>query len=660
MAHVLVVDDEKNIRITVTTFLREAGLFVESAENADVAIELLAARDFDVVLSNIALSRVNDAELLRSIRKTSPNVQVILMTGEQNLDGASDAVRASAFDYIKNPITKSKIVRTVRNAVRIKTLDDERRRLEKENIEYKKKLEDLTDVRPKYRTESEGKSKTILKAIPDIMFTIDSDYLFKSYQASETSDLYVPPEDFIGKKVEDILPPDLAKVTIESVDKVINSQQVNRFEYSLEINKEFRHFESLMVPKDKDQVLAVICEITDCKVEEEKYKILFESAPDAYYIHDLMGNFIDGNEAAENMLGYKKSEVIGKNFLSLKLLRLKDLPKAGKNLAKNVLGENTGPDEFTLNRKDGSLAYLEVVTHPVRIMDKKVVLGIARDISKRKIAEEELRLSEERYQDFISQLNEGVYRFELNEPMNINLPVEEQLDYLYDNLLIAECNSTFAKMYGAKEQDDLLGKTLKEVQGGKGNQSNLDVMLQFVISGYKVENEITEEIDADGNLKYFSNNTIGIVKDNYLLRIWGTQTDITKNVKVDEILRKNEERFRRLSDLTYEGIIIHKSGIVIDVNPTLIRMIGYINEELVGKNFINLIIPQKYHKTISEMMQKDLSAPFEIEGIRKDGVVFPLEIDSRSIDFENEQDVQVTVIRDISRKKKSEQDIQKL
>ena len=80
MAHILVVDGEKNIRITVSTILRQAGLNVETAEDADVAIELLATRNFDVVLSDTALASVNSAELLKSIRKASPNVQVILMT----------------------------------------------------------------------------------------------------------------------------------------------------------------------------------------------------------------------------------------------------------------------------------------------------------------------------------------------------------------------------------------------------------------------------------------------------------------------------------------------------------------------------------------------------------------------------------------------------
>jgi len=128
------------------------------------------------------------------------------------------------------------------------------------------------------------------------------------------------------------------------------------------------------------------------KDSEEYSKILFDYAPDAYYISDLKGNIINGNKQAEKIIGYKKEELIGKNFIDLKLLSAKDMPKAVKSLAKNVLGLPTGPDEFTLNRKDKSSAEIEVSNYPVK--GKTYVLGIARDITERKNAEDKLQKSE--------------------------------------------------------------------------------------------------------------------------------------------------------------------------------------------------------------------------------------------------------------------------
>ena len=130
------------------------------------------------------------------------------------------------------------------------------------------------------------------------------------------------------------------------------------------------------------------------KSSEDRLSIIFESAPDAYYMNDLKGSFIDGNKAAEELLGYKKEELIGKSFLNLKLISPQQTVLASKLLVKSLMGKPTGPDEFLLNRKDGSQISAEIRTYPVLIENKTVILGIARDITKRKQAEEEnLKLS---------------------------------------------------------------------------------------------------------------------------------------------------------------------------------------------------------------------------------------------------------------------------
>ena len=126
------------------------------------------------------------------------------------------------------------------------------------------------------------------------------------------------------------------------------------------------------------------------KDSEEYLKILFDYAPDAYYISDLKGNFIDGNKAAERLTGYKREELIGKSFLKLKLLSLTAISKAAKLLVKNLRGQPTGSDEFVLNRKDNSKVVAEISTYPVKIKGRTLVLGIARDITQRKKAIKEI------------------------------------------------------------------------------------------------------------------------------------------------------------------------------------------------------------------------------------------------------------------------------
>ena len=92
----------------------------------------------------------------------------------------------------------------------------------------------------------------------------------------------------------------------------------------------------------------------ELKKSEERYRILLESTPIGIYYNDFSGRFLYGNQRAEEIIGYKKEELIGKNFLKLKILPVGQIKRAAKLLALNRMGKSTGPDEFTLIRKDGS------------------------------------------------------------------------------------------------------------------------------------------------------------------------------------------------------------------------------------------------------------------------------------------------------------------
>jgi PAS domain S-box-containing protein len=141
---------------------------------------------------------------------------------------------------------------------------------------------------------------------------------------------------------------------------------------------------------------------------EERLKILFNFAPDAYYLCDLKGNFVDGNIAAEKLLGYDKNEIIGKSFLNLNLLPSKYLLKASKLLLAGIMEKPTGPDEFVLIRKNGSKVTVEITTHPVKIEGQTLILGIARDISERKMAEKSMKEASENWNRTFQAMHSGI------------------------------------------------------------------------------------------------------------------------------------------------------------------------------------------------------------------------------------------------------------
>ena len=175
---------------------------------------------------------------------------------------------------------------------------------------------------------------------------------------------------------------------------------------------------------------------------EERLEILFDYAPDAYYISDLKGKFIDGNKAAERLMGYKKEELIGKSFLKLNLLTLAAIPKAAKLLVKNLRGQPTGPDEFVINRKDNSKVTVEISTYPVKIKGRTLVLGMARDITERKKAEEILRKSQQEFVSIFHNSPEAsVYLDEKSRVLDINSRFGELFGYNLEEIKGKEINS---------------------------------------------------------------------------------------------------------------------------------------------------------------------------------------------------------------------------
>ena len=168
---------------------------------------------------------------------------------------------------------------------------------------------------------------------------------------------------------------------------------------------------------------------------------------------------------------------------------------------------------------------------------------------------------------------------------------------------------------------------------------------------YSLEND-TKLISQDGN-EYqisYSASPIRDIDGNVVGAVLVFR-DITNQYMLTENLRQSEERYSRLADLTYEGIVIHKDGVVIDMNKALERISGYSAEELIGKNILVDLILEKYHKLAIDNMQNEVTIPYEVEGIRKDGKILRLEIESRNFYSSNETSkLRVTAIRDISEK----------
>jgi PAS domain S-box-containing protein len=166
---------------------------------------------------------------------------------------------------------------------------------------------------------------------------------------------------------------------------------------------------------------------------------------------------------------------------------------------------------------------------------------------------DEVKRRHDRYRELVEQSHEGIWRFELDEPIDIFLPMAQQIHLMLKHGYLAECNEAMARMYGYADRSELIGVRLNQFLIPEKEENQL-YLQAFVQCDYKLSDVESVEHDRHGRILHFRNNLIGIVKDQRLICAWGMQKDITREVENREFLQRSEERLRMASDAGGVGI----------------------------------------------------------------------------------------------------------
>ncbi|MGC8864590.1 MAG: ATP-binding protein [Bacteroidales bacterium] len=136
---------------------------------------------------------------------------------------------------------------------------------------------------------------SLLSLLYDYFFVFDEECKFIDVYTGNKKDLYLPPEIFLGKRVEEVLPPDIAELTKRNVKKVIQNQEIASDEYTLNLNGEERYFETRYIYVAKREVMAIVRDITPLKLAEAKAQRAFNIQDKIFrmaleYVHVDPGN----------------------------------------------------------------------------------------------------------------------------------------------------------------------------------------------------------------------------------------------------------------------------------------------------------------------------------------------------------------------------------
>lgn len=129
MSTILIIDDEPGIRTVLTDILEDEEYHVLSAGDGLEGMDILRNETVDMVILDVWLPHKGGIDVLKEIKQTYPDLEVIVISGHANIDMAVKAVKNGAFDFMEKPLSLDKVVTLVHNAVEMRTLKQENRKL---------------------------------------------------------------------------------------------------------------------------------------------------------------------------------------------------------------------------------------------------------------------------------------------------------------------------------------------------------------------------------------------------------------------------------------------------------------------------------------------------------------------------------------------------
>ncbi len=350
-------------------------------------------------------------------------------------------------------------------------------------------------------------------------------------------------------------------------------------------------------------------EIEERQKAERRQAAILENIPDMAWLKDRDSRFIAVNEPFSQASGWAASDLVGKNDLDI---WPQPLAEGYRSDDAEVMrsGERKRVDE-PLMEASGQRKVIETIKTP--IFDEKGAVigttGIARDITDRKRMEEALRRSEERYRNFVEHSIEGIWLLTFDEPISIHLDPEEQVRRIQQEGYLTECNDVLAHQYGHASSADMIGMRLMDLYGDSPREQNFQATLELVKSGYRSNDRETIERRADGELLYFLNNAIGIIEDDGLIAIWGTQRDITPQRIATNALQAEKKRLvvtlRSIGDAV---IATDCEGRITLMNPIAETLTGWQEAEAVGRPLMEVfqIVNERTREPCANPVEKVL------------------------------------------------------
>jgi PAS domain S-box-containing protein len=373
------------------------------------------------------------------------------------------------------------------------------------------------------------------------------------------------------------------------------------------------------------------------KESEEMYRSLIETSPDAITVTDLEGKITYVSDRAVEFTGFKKAkELIGRN--AFEFIDQIDHDLALKNLEKTLKKGYLRNTEYTMLKRDGSRYTGELNASIIKdtLGNPKAFIGITRDVTQRKQAEEALRESEEKFRSLAEQSPNMIYINKMGTIIYANKECENVTGYTRKEFYSPDFD--FLTLTAPESREMVKGNFARHMKGQE--------VPPYEYSLITKDGKRMDVINATKMISYGGEPAIlGIV------------TDITERKLAEKEIKELSKFNESIVQSMAEGImILDEEGIITFINPKIESMLGYKEQKLIGEHWENIIVPD-YHKRMRDCYAENLRG----EGSRFEAVLKKKNRTELPVSFSATPQLKdgifngiLAVITDISERKKQE------
>jgi PAS domain S-box-containing protein len=474
--------------------------------------------------------------------------------------------------------------------------------------------------------ESESKFRTIFEAIPDLYFMVSKDGIVLDYKGKE-QDLYISPEEFMGKKLTDILPMDLGRSITKIIKKTLKSKQPQSLEYKLQIRDQERFFESRYFYMTKDRIFIFIRDITERKNIEKQISDLakFPSENPNPILRVNREKIIYINKAGRDLFALAEGEKIPNSLEEMVI-------KASDENAMKVLEVEFSEESYSFN-----------ITP---IFQEGYVNIYGRNITERKKSEMALNAEKEFVDDILNSSMDTVFVF---NP---------------ENGRAVRWNNQFKQVSGYSDQEIASIKAPDSYYNEEDLKRAAEATKNVIETGtIKVEMSL---ITKDGRSIPYEYTGTTIENSSGEILIVSVGRDMSERRIVEQRIKDSELKFRDLYEeapIAYFSIAPDKS--ILRVNKAAERLLGYSKDDFLKMKVLKLYPDTDYGvKRAKEVFEKfkvgESIKDVELQMINKEGKPIWVSLSVKPI-FDSEENVieSRSMVLDINDRKIAQEEVKK-